>query len=69
MTRKDYFIEAEHNLDQTKTIEDHYLYCYNRAIDNKDTENAKWFGNHIIGAINQRWINHYVRPTGMLDRR
>ena len=65
MTRKEYFEQSEAKKNH-KDIESVYLDCYNMAINNNDTENAKWFGDHILGAINQRWINRYVRPTGML---
>jgi hypothetical protein len=67
MTRQQYFEQAENEIGRTD-IEAVYRHCYNAALENKDTENLEWFKSHIMGAINQRWINQYVKPTGMLSR-
>jgi hypothetical protein len=52
----------------TKDIDECLRLCYNKAIDNKDAENVKWFGDQMLRSINQRWIRTYV-PPGMLIRK
>lgn len=66
MTRAEYFENAENKLGR-HDIEAVYLECYNQAVQNNDPINVEWFGRHITKAINNRWINTYVKPTGMLQ--
>jgi len=68
MNKNEYLNKAESEIG-SNDLEAICIHCYNQAIRNGDKENAEWFGERFIRCVNNRWIDTYVKPTGMLMKR